>query len=65
MNPSGATRTLSRLSSTPPIHINTSPRTYLLSPEIYDRHQSQGKGTNHVLDEYILNKEGNNDGTHL
>ena len=64
MNHSGATRTLSRLSSTPTIHINNSLRTDPLSPEICDHHQSQGKGTNHVLDESFLDKEGNNDGTH-
>ena len=35
-----------------------------MSPEIYDHHQSQGKGTNHVVDESFLEEEGNNDGTH-
>ena len=40
INPSGATRSLCKLSSIPTIQRNTSIQTNLLAPEIYDHHQS-------------------------
>ena len=50
INPSGATRSLSRLSSIPTIQRNTSIQTDLLAPEIYDHHKNHQEQSNHLED---------------
>ena len=63
INPSGATRTLSRLSSIPTIQRNNSIQTNLLAPEIYDHHQTHQEQSNHVEDPLLYEFDENIDVT--
>ena len=63
INPSGSTRTLSRLSSIPTIQRNTSIKTDLLGPEIYDHHQNHQIESNHLEDPLLYEFEENIDVT--
>ena len=63
INPSGAIRSLSRLSSIPTIQRNTSIQTDLLAPEIYDHHQNHQEQSNHLEDPLLYEFDENIDVT--